>query len=171
MMKCRRTTLIPMLAIARAITIMIAASPVLADDEADVIAVIDEFFAAMKSRDAATMRTLMTEDGILYGYRETEDGLRISRPTHRAYLENLASGTGVPVERYWDPKVMIHERLATVWTPYDFHNDGVFSHCGLNNFSLLKTDDGWVITGVVFSIKTDGCGDSPLGPFDSQEPR
>jgi hypothetical protein len=31
----------------------------------------------------------------------------------------------------------------------------------------LKTDDGWVITGVVFSIKTDDCAESPLGPFDS----
>lgn len=156
---------IPVLTILGLLT---AASPALADDAADVVAVIDKFFAAMKTRDTATMRTTMTEDGILYGYRETPDGLSISRPTHKTYLENLASGTGVPVERYWDPTVMIHERLATVWTPYDFHNDGVFSHCGLNNFSLLKTDDGWVITGVVFSIKTEGCDESPLGPIDSQ---
>ena len=147
---------------------LITAWPALADDEADVIAVIDKFFAAMKKRDAATMRTLMTDDGVLYGYRETADGLRISRPTHQAYLENLANGTGVPVERYWNPTVMVHERLATVWTPYDFHNDGVFSHCGVNNFSLLKADMGWVITGVVFSIKTEGCDESPLGPFDSR---
>ena len=157
---------IPVLTI---LAVLAITNPVLADDEEDVIAVIDRFFAAMKTRDAATMRTLMTEDGILYGYRETADGLRISRPTHQAYLENLASGTGVPVERYWDPTVMIHDRLATVWTLYDFHNDGVFSHCGLNNFSLLKSDDGWVITGVVFSIRTEDCDESPLGPLDSRE--
>ena len=153
------------------LTAMTATHPAFADDEAEIIAVIDEFFAAMKKRDAATMRTLMTEDGILYGYRETADGLRISRPTHQDYLANLASGSGVPVERYWDPTVMVHDRLATVWTPYDFHNDGVFSHCGLNNFSLIKTDDGWIITGVVFSIRTEDCDESPLGPFDSRDPR
>lgn len=161
-----RSMAIPVLTI---LAVMTAASPALADDEADIIAVIDKFFAAMKVRDAATMRTLMTEDGIIYGYRETADGLRISRPTHQAYLDNLASGTGVPVERYWDPTVMIHDRLATVWTPYDFHNDGVFSHCGLNNFSFLKTDEGWVIAGVVFSIKTEGCDKSPPGPNDSRQ--
>jgi hypothetical protein len=143
------------------------ASAANADEDAAVIAVIDKFFAAMSKRDAESMRTLMTDDGILYGYRETADGLQIARPTHKAYLENLASGQGVPVERYWDPTIMIHDRLATVWTPYDFHNDGVFSHCGINNFSLLKSDDGWVITGVVFSMKSEGCEASPLGPIDS----
>lgn len=138
-----------------------------ADEEAAVIALIDEFFAAMTKRDVETMRALMTVDGILYGYRETAEGVQIARPTHKAYLENLAAGEGVPVERYWDPTVMIHDRLATVWTPYDFHNDGVFSHCGINNFSLMKTDAGWVIAGVVFSIKSEGCEESPLGPFES----
>lgn len=137
------------------------------DAEAEVLAVIDEFFSAMTARDVERMASLMTEDGIIYGYRETPEGLRILRPTHAAYLEGLATRESVPVERYWDPQVMVEERLATVWTPYDFHSDGVFSHCGTNNFSLLKTDDGWVITGVVFSIKTDDCAESPLGPFDS----
>lgn len=140
---------------------------VFADDAAEresVIAVINAFFESMSARDVERMRTLMTPDGILYGYRETDEGLQIIRPTHSEYLENLAIGEGTPIERYWDPEVMVSGRLATIWTPYDFHIDGQFSHCGLNNFSMLKTDNGWVIAGVVFSIKSEDCPESPLGP-------
>ena len=138
-----------------------------AADKANVIQAIDDFFAAMTARDADKMRTLMTPDGILYGYRETPDGLRIARPTHAAYLESLAAGESKLVERYWNPEVMVYGRLATAWTPYDMHVDDNFSHCGVNNFSFLRTDEGWVITGVVFSIEDEICPESPLGPYTS----
>lgn len=143
----------------------------IADEAADreaVIAVIGEFFDAMTARDVERMRSLMTPDGILYGYRESDDGLQIMRPTHKAYLENLGNGEGKLVERFWEPEVMIYDRLATIWTPYDFHLNGQFSHCGVNNFSMLKTDDGWVITGVVFSSETENCAESPLGPLPTE---
>jgi uncharacterized protein (TIGR02246 family) len=144
----------------------------LADAVADrdaVIAVVQEFFDAMTARDADKMRSMMTPDGILYGYRESTEGLQIIRPTHDAYLENLATGEGKLVERFWDPEVMVEDRLATVWTPYDFHVDGSFSHCGVNNFSMLRTDERWIITGVVFSMQRENCEESPLGPLPAEE--
>ena len=144
----------------------------IADEAANktaVIQTIDKFFAAMTARDVGEMRTLMTPDGVLYGYRETTDGVQVIRPTHAAYLENLAAGESTLVERYWNPEVMVYGRLATAWTPYDLHVDGNFSHCGVNNFSLLRTDEGWVITGVVFSIEDETCEESPLGPFTSEQ--
>jgi len=133
-------------------------------DRDAVIDVVQEFFDAMTARDADKMRSMMTSDGILYGYRESDEGLQIIRPTHNAYLENLATGEGHLVERFWDPEVMVGDRLATVWTPYDFHVDGIFSHCGVNNFSMLRTDERWIITGVVFSMQRENCEESPLGP-------
>jgi hypothetical protein len=140
-----------------------------ANDREAVIQLIADFFAAMTARDVDRMQTLMTEDGIIYGYRETPEGLQIIRPTHAEYLENLASGEGRVVERFWNPEVMLEDRLATVWTRFDLHRDGVFSHCGINNFSMLNTDSGWVITGVVFSIEVENCAPSPLGPFRENE--
>ncbi len=129
-----------------------------------VLQLVTDFFDAMTARDVERMRAMMTVDGIIYGYQETDEGLQIIRPTHREYLENLAIGEGRLVERFWDPRVMVEERLATVWTPYDFYVDGEFNHCGINNFSMLNTDTGWIITGVVFSIEIESCGESPLGP-------
>jgi hypothetical protein len=140
-----------------------AAADAGADREA-VIQVVVDFFDAMTDRDVARMQSLMTADGMIYGYREGEDGTAVIRLSHQEYLENLANGDGEIVERFWNPDVNLYGRLATVWTPYDFHENGEFSHCGVNNFSMLHTDAGWVITGVVFSIESD-CGASPLGPF------
>lgn len=140
-----------------------------AEDRKAVIAVIDAFFAGMTAKDVDSMREIMTEDGILYGYRETTEGLSVINPTHASYLDGLATRESVPIERYWNPTVMLHDRLAVVWTPYDFYSDGVFSHCGINSFSMLKTDDGWKITGVVFSMEPEGCEPSPLGPLEAEQ--
>ena len=140
-----------------------------AEDRKAVIAVVDAFFAGMTAKDTDSMRKIMTEDGMLYGYRETAEGLSIFNPTHAGYLDGLAARESVPVERYWDPTVMLHDRLAVVWTPYDFYSDGVFSHCGVNSFSMLKTEDGWKIAGVVFSMEPEGCEPSPLGPLQVEQ--
>jgi hypothetical protein len=136
-----------------------------ADDRNAVMEVINAFFTGMTAKDVESMQEIMTEDGILYGYRETDDGVAVFNPTHKAYLEGLAGRENIPVERIWDVEITLHDRIAVVWTPYDFYSDGVFSHCGMNSFSLLKTGDGWKITGVVFSVQTEECGESPLGPF------
>ena len=143
--------------------------PVAAGDEADraaVMHVIDTFFAGMTAKDTASMQKVMTRDGVLYGYRDDPDNPEVFSITHADYLENLAGREGTPVERIWNPEIDIRDRIATVWTPYDFHSDGVFSHCGANRISLLKGDHGWIITGIVFSVRIANCTESPLGPLE-----
>lgn len=131
-----------------------------------VVDLVTEFFDAMTARDIKHMSTLLTEEGFFYGYREGPDGLTIIKPTHSEYMQSLAQGSGTIVERFWNPRVLLHGRMATVWTPYDLYRDGKFSHCGINNFNLLKTDEGWKVSGITFSMETDDCGESPLGPFE-----
>lgn len=150
-----------------AVLLIFTLVPASADETEDreaVMDVINAFFALMTAKDVERMQQIMTEDGILYGYREGEEGPDVFSVTHAAYLESLAKREGVPVERIWNPRIQLHDRIAVVWTPYDFHNDGVFSHCGMNTFSLLKGSDGWKITGVVFSVQSENCEESPLGP-------
>lgn len=150
----------------------IAAPIAAADETADqraILDVIDAFFAGMTAKDVEGMRSIMTEDGILYGYRETADGLAVFNPTHNAYLESLADRDTVLIERYWNPEFKIHDRLAVVWTPYDLYSDGEFVHCGINSFSLLRMESGWKIAGVVFSMEPDDCEPSPLGPLQKSD--
>ena len=140
-----------------------------ADEEAAVVEVVKEFFEAMTAKDVNLSSELMTADGILYGYRETKEGLQIVRPTHASYLEGLAGRENELIERFWDPEVLLHDRMAVVWTPYDLYIDGEFSHCGIDNFSLLKMEEGWKITGIVFSMEAENCTPSPLGPLQKTQ--
>ena len=67
-------------------------------------------------------------------------------------------------ERMWNPEVRIRGAIATIWTPYDFWTDGKFSHCGIDAFDLVKTDEGWKISGGGYTIEAQ-CDPSPLGPL------
>lgn len=55
------------------------------------------------------------------------------------------------------PQVRIDETLATVWTQYDFHLAGKFSHCGVDAFHLLKTATGWKIVSLADTSRMEGC--------------
>ena len=146
----------------------LCSAPAMADVSEDrdaVVNMVQAFFDAMTHRDVERMKSMLTSDGIFYGYRETADGLSILRRAHQEFVEGLAEGDSKLIERFWEPQVLLHQRMAAVWTPYDLYIDGQFSHCGIDNFSFLKTDQGWQITGIVFSMETDDCAESPLGPL------
>ncbi|MEP7345050.1 MAG: nuclear transport factor 2 family protein, partial [Gemmatimonadaceae bacterium] len=80
------------------------------------------------------------------------------------FVRSLASGTGTLLERYWSPTVLVAGGVAQVWTPYDFHANGTFSHCGVDTFSLLRTPDGWRLAAITYTVQRRGCAPSPLGP-------
>lgn len=48
----------------------------------------------------------------------------------------------------------------------DLYIDGEFSHCGMDSFSLLETEERWKITGIVSSMEAENCAPSPLGPLE-----
>jgi len=52
---------------------------------------------------------------------------------------------------------MVHEGIAVVWTPYEFHVNGEFSHCGVDAFSLVRIDGQWKIAGIVYTVERE-CG-------------
>lgn len=147
---------------------VLTSTPAWTDEVAEqdqLVAMVQAFFDAMTDRDTTNMTSLLTADGYFYGYRESPDGLSIFQSTHQSYVDNLAAGEQRLVERFWDPEVMLHGRMAVVWAPYDLYVDGAFSHCGIDNFNFLKTEDGWKITGILFSMEREGCPPSPLGPL------
>lgn len=135
------------------------------DPSAAILQVVESFFSAMTARDVDTMRTLMTRDGIISGHRVDSGEAVLFTRSHIEYLTGLGAGEALLVERIWDPEITVRGPVAGAWTPYDFYIDGEFSHCGFNNFSFLKTADGWKIAGVAYSMKLTDCPESPLGPY------
>jgi Putative lumazine-binding len=154
------------LALLAAVFIAASGVPVNAehDDRAKVIAVVQTLFDAMAPRDVAMAQKVVLPDARFTSVRE-EAGKRVIRS--RAIKEDLAKWAALKeayLERMWDPEVRFHGPLAVVTTPYDFHIDGVFTHCGIDVFELLETDDGWRLASGTYTVQKEGCAPSPLGP-------
>lgn len=148
-----------------ALLILPFSHPVLADT-AEPIDAVNTFFEAMSKNDAVLAASVMIEDGVLYGYSEGAESSDLIRVSIGQFLEGWKTRTDSVLERIWDAEVLVHQRLAVAWTPYDFFVNGEFHHCGVNSFNLIHMDDGWKITGVTFSVETESCEESPLGPPD-----
>ena len=76
----------------------------------------------------------------------------------------LKDGKEALLERMWSPTVHINGRIAVVWTRYDFHVNGKFTHSGTDCFTLLKTDQGWKIASCVYSVEPGAHTEHPAGP-------
>lgn len=135
------------------------------DEETAVLVAVQQFFETMTGKDPAGAREVLDPEGDFVSVRWSEDGERIvRRSSNQAYLDGLEGEAEVYLERMWDSEVRVHGPIATVWTPYDFHIDGQFSHCGVDVFQLLLTEAGWTITGGTYTVERVGCPESPLGP-------
>jgi len=84
--------------------------------------------------------------------------------TNEEYVARLQQSKRTSRERIWNPELRVHGLIATVWAPYDFWVDGKYSHCGVDVFDLIKTDEGWKIAGGAFTMEAQ-CEPSPLGPL------
>ena len=135
-------------------------------EEKAVIATAERFFHALAAKDSAAARAVMMPDGRFFSVRE--DG-SIRSQTHLEFFDRIASETSDFLERMWEPTVLVHGPIAVLWTPYDFHRNGQFSHCGIDAFSFIKTNEGWKIAGTVYTVEPTGCKPSPLGPPESVE--
>ena len=129
--------------------------------EAAVLAVVQRLFDGMAARDAAVLRAVMLPDGRYFSVRADN---KIGGGTNSEFIERIAASKENLLERMWNPRVMIHGSIASVWAPYDFHRNRKFNHCGVDSFQLLKTTEGWKIATITYTVETTGCQPSPLGP-------
>ena len=133
-------------------------------EEAAVEAVAETFLMALSAADAETMADLLAPGAAIYSVREGEGGATLGVRDRESFLAGFEGDDRGFIERMWDPTVLVQDRVAMVWTPYDFHLNGEFSHCGIDVFTFLKADDGWKVTSITYNTVREGCVPSPLGP-------
>ncbi len=155
-------------ALALVCALSLAAGPALGQDrdpaEAEVLAAVQALFDAMAAGDSTAAADVLLAEGVYFA-AASRDG----EPVHEAapqgdFPGRVAAQSAPWIERMWDVTVLVHDPIAVVWTPYDFHVGEEFSHCGVDAFSLLRTPTGWKIAGIVFTREREGCPESPIGP-------
>ncbi|MCX7605539.1 MAG: DUF4440 domain-containing protein [Bryobacteraceae bacterium] len=126
-----------------------------------VIQTVERTFQAMAARDAAALAALLLPGAKFFSVRK--DGT-VAASTDDEFVARIAAMKETPLERMWNPTVLLRGRLASLWADYDFHRAGKFSHCGVDSVQLLRTSEGWKIASIAYTVEQEGCAPSPLGP-------
>ncbi len=132
-------------------------------DREQILALVDSALAAVNRNDPIALTDLMLEEAVLFR-AFVVDGVPRHRARSRAE-ERATRYEGRLVERGFRPEVRISGGLAAVWLPYDFHHDGTWSHCGVDQFTLVRTATGWRIATMSWTIEQPpACEPHPDGP-------
>jgi hypothetical protein len=126
------------------------------DEKKEVLAVAQQFFTALEKGDTAIFRSLFLDDARNYFVQERDTKVRAGSQSPKSFK---ADKDRVVRERFIKDgvDVMVHNRIAVVWGSYNLWINDKFSHCGVDAFTLLKTDAGWKISSLSFSMETEGC--------------
>lgn len=129
-----------------------------------VLGTVQAFFDTMAAGDVEGARKILQPQGRFHAMRMRDGKPDVRTFTNEEYFAQLQASKQKMQERMWDPEVRISGLIATVWAPYDFWIDGKLSHCGIDAFDLIKTEEGWKLAGGVYTLESK-CEPSPLGPL------
>lgn len=120
-------------------------------DKADVMAVVDLAMERISAEDVIGWTDLMMEGAVLVGNEFKEGHYEVK---FRSYQSQRESTIDVDiVERGFDPTVLVSRMVAVVWYPYDIYVSGKWSHCGVDIINLVRSDDGWRIASMTWSVE------------------
>ena len=134
------------------------------DDKVAVLQVVQQFFDALHTKDGETLRAICQPGAQFTSGRPATEGYVVRSRSVETDAVQVAAAKEAWLERMWSPTVHIDGRIAVVWTRYDFHRSGNFSHNGTDCFTLLKTDTGWKIVCAAYSVESGGKTENPAGP-------
>jgi ketosteroid isomerase-like protein len=127
-------------------------------DPRDVIAVVERFFASLRTRDTVSIRAMSAPDLVVVSSRvDTSGKATVRRQPIADMLRSIATSAEELRERMWDPEVKIDGDVAMLWAPYDFHVGSRFSHCGTDSFQFVRQNGVWVMTGLSYTVRQTGC--------------
>jgi hypothetical protein len=148
-----------------AVLVLLVVSPARAQEppphpEAQVMAVVNQLFDAMRAADAEAVQSLFhPELEKIASSGAQRDGVPVVR---FGDLDGFVTSVGGASpgdfdERLGNPQIRIDDNLATVFTPYAFYLKGQLSHCGVNVFLIARTGDDWKIVGLADTRRMQGC--------------
>lgn len=127
--------------------------------EDSVKAAVNRLFDGMKNSDAELLRFAFADNAILQTIVKDKEGKTIIKNEKiEDFIEIVSKQSkGAADERIVFDLIKIDGPLAIVWTPYKFFFNGIFSHCGVNSFQLVKINGDWKIQYLIDTRRKKGC--------------
>ncbi len=121
-----------------------------------VLAVVKNVFDGMRKRDTALMRAQFAPGARLLAIDAKSGKPEVHSMDPDGWIGGVGKGTGGAWdERTFDPVVEQDDNIAHVWTYYEFWRGPTLSHCGYDSFFLVKLADGWKVSQVADTRRTD----------------
>ena len=127
--------------------------------------VVKEMLVAISTNDIEKARYHVLEEGRVFRVRK--DGM--SFRSNSEFFEQTADQSTNYYERMWDPIILYRGDLAVAWTTYDFHQNGKFSHCGAESFTLTRLNNKWMVVDWAYTANEPENCNSPLGKVSKEE--
>ena len=131
--------------------------------EDSIKATINTLFAAMKNGDASLFKTVFSDSALMQTIIRSNEGHTLVKTEN---VNDFASFVGQlkkdsADERIFFETIKVDGPLAVAWTPYNFYYNGVFSHCGVNSFQLVRFEGKWKIQYLIDTRRKQGCNSLP----------
>lgn len=134
-----------------------------AAENSAVIAVADSVLAALTSGDNATLARLTLDSAVVGGVGLRDGVERWSLRSWSLYINR--TGPSTFTERGFDARAQVQDRVAQVWMPYDLYIGAKWSHCGVDTFTMMKSEGRWRVAALIYTIEQPpACRMHPAGP-------
>jgi ketosteroid isomerase-like protein len=152
----------------RAVTaaaIILAASAVPPSDASaqsprdEVIAAITQVFDGMRAANPAMVSAVFAPDARFAVIRTRNMPPTIGAQDVSSWIGAIGESNGDWDEQIYDMEVHVDGSMASAWAPYTFYLSGEISHCGINSIELLKDAEGWKVTQISDTRRTENCPD------------
>jgi ketosteroid isomerase-like protein len=139
------------------------AAPARAADTDAIRQVVQQFQSAIVARDGKTLGALFVQDGGSWLSILDDAAYAEARARNPAAKKRMASTwqkfadfvqhSAKPIEeRFYDVRIDTNGTVASVWFDFDFLVDGKVTNRGSETWQLVRTDDGWKIQAMLYSI-------------------
>lgn len=126
-----------------------------AEEKAEIRAVLDQVFDAMRAGDAETLKSLLLAETPLDRISPNEP---IKRDNSAGWIEWVGSlNPGQADEQIFDVDIHVEGPLAVAWAPFTIAIDGELKSCGVNQFTLVKHSDGWKVAYLIDTHTPEKC--------------
>ena len=129
-------------------------------DQEQIKASINQVFDGMRKNDTTLISQVLYPSCFLKSIGKDKNGVvKLQEDPISGWLKSVGTKReGVVLdERLTAYDIKIDGDMAMAWTPYEFYINDKLNHCGVDVFTMIKTEHGWKIAGIVDTRRKDNC--------------
>jgi hypothetical protein len=121
----------------------------------EIEAILVEFQRAIVARDGPAMASLFAAPDIPFRRHRVGDPKDVNVGSGADFVAFVGSATTAYEEKFWDVVITADDTLAVLDSKYSFHADGKMTNHGREIWTLARTERGWKIATVTWSVISD----------------